>query len=473
MSRIGAPLGAFDLRLTNLLRNLSRQVEQNTLRLTTGKRINSAADDPSGLVFVSLQRAELVGVESGLANVRNARSLVDSADAALMEAVTHVTNIRGLALESADGTLSDAQLNANQDEIDAALDAIDRLAGTSFGGRRLLDGSQGFVVSGVDSGEVRSLEVIDRATQLESQSIDVNVTVDASQAALTYAGAAGALVDDTATISVTGNRGSVSIAVTDGEALTAARDRINEQTAVTGVSASVSGNNLVFTSVDYGSDATVAIAATTGTFAVTGGNGDGTAEGVDVEATVNGTPVTGNGLELSYRSSALKFDLELDPSFTTGSLGLISVSGDALSFQISSSPGQPALLSLPSILSASLGGALGRLSDLRTGGANSLLSGNAANAFAIADDAFSQLLTHQTRVGAFSRTTLDSAESVLSTLEENLTASIENVENVDEARESALLARNQLLAENAISALTISANFNRNILSFVQRIAFG
>jgi flagellin len=473
MSRIGASLGTFDLRLTNLLRNLSRQVEQSTLRLATGKRINSAADDPAGLVFVNLQKAELVGVEQGLSNVRSAQSLVDSADGALIEAVTHLTNIRALALESADGTLSDEQLNANQDELDAAIDAIDRLAGTSFAGNRLLDGSQGFVVTGVDPNKVRTLTVIDRATQLDSQTIAVNVTVDASQAVLTYAGAAGALVDDTATISVSGSRGSVSVDVTDGEALTAARDRINEHTAVTGVSASVSGNNLVFTSVNYGSDATLAVAATTGTFTVTGGNGDGTAEGVDAQATINGTTVSGDRLELRYRSSSLDFDLELNPSFTTGSLGTISVSGQALSFQIAPSPGQPAVLSLPNIQSSALGGALGRLSDIRTGGSSSVLSGNAADAFSIADDAFSQLLTYQTRVGAFSRTTLNSAESVLSTLEENLTAAIDAVEKVDEARESALLARNHLLAENAISALAISADLNDNLLRLLQRIAYG
>jgi flagellin len=472
MPRIGASVRAFDLRLSNLLNNLSRQVEQSTLRLATGKRINSAADDPAGLVFVNQQRSELVGVERGISNVRSSRYLVDSADAALSETVTHLANIRALALESADGTLSTAQRNANQDEIDAALDAIDRLAGTSYGGRRLLDGSQGFTVTGVDPTKIDSLNVIDRATQLDSQAISVNVTVAAEQATLTYEGASGALIDDTATISIAGNGGAASFSFVDGEQLSAARDRINAQTAVTGVTARVVGDDLQFTSVDYGTAASLRITPTSGTFAITGGDGAGYALGVNSEALINGAHIVGDGLDLLYRSNALDFDLSLNPTFTTGSLGNISVSGQALSFQLGSSPSTPAVLSLPSILTSTLGGAAGRLSSLRTGGANSVLSGNAAAAFSIASDSFDQLLTYQARVGSFSRTTLDSAEAVLNTLEVNLNDAIDSVEKVDEARETALLARNQLLADNAIAALAISADLDANLLAFVQRIAF-
>ena len=57
--RINTSLRAFELRIINQIDRLGKAIEQNNLRLSTLKRINSAADDPAGLVFVSSQRAEL------------------------------------------------------------------------------------------------------------------------------------------------------------------------------------------------------------------------------------------------------------------------------------------------------------------------------------------------------------------------------------------------------------------------------
>ena len=82
MSRIGATLGGFDLRIIRQMNLINQAINQNTLRLATGKRINSAADDPAGLLAVNLHRAELASVQSASVNIQKANSLVDTADAA-------------------------------------------------------------------------------------------------------------------------------------------------------------------------------------------------------------------------------------------------------------------------------------------------------------------------------------------------------------------------------------------------------
>ena len=471
MSRIGATLGGFDLRIIRQMNLINQAINQNTLRLATGKRINSAADDPADLVAVNLHRAELASVQSASVNIQKANLLVDTADAALTELLTNLNTIRTKALEAVGGTLTQAQLDANQAEVDTAIKAINALTATTFGGKRLLDGSQDFILSGLDFSEVRQLSVLDRNTSAASQTISVNVTVAAQGAQLTHTGSGGQIQND-ATFSLTGVNGAVTISVSQNELLTDVRDRINQQTSTTGVVASVSGDDLLLTSKDFGNNATAAVQVTSGTFAVTGGNGDGTANGVDAQATINGTAQTADGLKFRHRSQTLDFDLEFDPNFGTGSVNTITVSGNALSFKIDAAHGAPAVLSLPSVHSARLGGVSGRLYEVATGGGKSLLD-DPATAVNIADEAISQITLLQARTGAFSKQILDSSLNVLSAQETNLTDSISNIEDADVALETALLVRNQLLADNAAAALAISANHNASILPLLQKIAFG
>jgi flagellin len=319
---------------------------------------------------------------------------------------------------------------------------------------------------------VRAVRVFGRNTTSASQTLSINVTVAAEQAQLNYAGKPGALAQADAELRITGAAGSVSFEVAEDEALTAVRDRVNAESYATGVTASVSGDNLVLEGADYGSDATIAIEVTSGAFALTGGNGDGTAAGVDAVANVNGTSVIGDGLALRYRSSSLDADIELDPDGGTGALDPITVSADGLSFQISPLPASSVSLGLPSIHSANLGGLAGALSQVASGGGVSLLDGDYSTLIRIVDQAQSQVLATRSRVGAFSSYTLDSAENTLDAAAENLTEAIERVEDADIAMETALLARHQLLADNAATALVIVGNQNRAFLQMLQQIAF-
>jgi flagellin-like hook-associated protein FlgL len=470
--RIHTTLRASELRIINQIDRLGKAIEQNNLRLSTLKRINSAADDPAGLVFVSARRAELTDVQALLGNVERAGSIVDFADSVLAEVSTHLNTIRTAALDAAGGTLTQAELQANQDQVDAAVEAINLLSRSVFGGRRLLDGSHDYLVSGVNTAEVRAVRVYDRNTATASQTLSINVTVAAEQAQLNYAGKPGGLVQADAEFTITGTAGSVAFDVAEDESLTDVRDRINDESYATGVTASVSGDNLVLESADYGSDATIAVEVTSGAFAVTGGNGDGTAAGVDAVANVNGTSVTGDGLALRYRSSSLDADIQLDPGAGTGALDSITVTGEGLSFQFSPLATKPVSLGLPGIHSANLGGLSGALAQVASGGGTSLMDGDFATLIRIVDEAQSQVLVTQARLGAFSNYTLDSAENTLDAAAVNLSDAIELVEDADIATETALLARHQLLADNAATALIISGNQSQAFLQMLQRIAF-
>ena len=120
-------------------RALSKSLE----RLSSGLRINRAADDPAGLAISERQRAQIAGLNQAIENAERATSLVQTAEASLDEVNTILVHMRELCIDSANVGVNDANaLAANQAEIDNALDTLDRIAlYTQFGTKNLLDGS--------------------------------------------------------------------------------------------------------------------------------------------------------------------------------------------------------------------------------------------------------------------------------------------------------------------------------------------
>jgi flagellin len=124
-------------------------LQTSLTRLSTGLRINTGADDPSGLIASQSLGSNITDVNAAISNSQQANELIATADSALSQVSSLLNDISGLVAQSANtGALSSDQITANQQQIDASLDAIDRIAQTtSFGGRHLLDGSLGFITT--------------------------------------------------------------------------------------------------------------------------------------------------------------------------------------------------------------------------------------------------------------------------------------------------------------------------------------
>ena len=154
--------------------------------MSTGLRINSGKDDPAGLIASENLRADIVSVKKGISNSERANQVIATADSALGQVSSLLNDIRGLVTESANtGALSDAQLSANQLQLDSSLEALNRIANTTeFQGRRLLDGSLNFTTTaGTNFAKISDLN-IDQANlgATGSVSVDINITAAATQA---------------------------------------------------------------------------------------------------------------------------------------------------------------------------------------------------------------------------------------------------------------------------------------------------
>jgi len=148
--RIGNGPSGLDLTAQFSLLNALSQLSQSSVRLSTMKRVNSGADDPAGLIAIENLRAEITAINKAGDNAARAAATVRVADSALDEVSNLMNTLRGNMVSAAGGGLSDAELEALQIENNAALDAINRIGNTtSFGGRRLLDGTAGSQAEGL------------------------------------------------------------------------------------------------------------------------------------------------------------------------------------------------------------------------------------------------------------------------------------------------------------------------------------
>lgn len=110
-------------------------------RLSSGSRINSAADDAAGLQISNRMTAQIQGLNQGVRNANDGISVLQTAEGALDETTNSLQRIRQLAVQSNNGVNSAADKTALKEEIDALKTEIDRISSdTEFNGVALLDG---------------------------------------------------------------------------------------------------------------------------------------------------------------------------------------------------------------------------------------------------------------------------------------------------------------------------------------------
>ena len=111
-------------------------------RLSSGKRINSAADDAAGMAVAAKLRADVQSLNQAVRNANDAVSLVNTYDGASAEVESILVRMRELAVQTANGTYENADRDLAQKEIDALALEIDRIAqNTTFNKQKIADAS--------------------------------------------------------------------------------------------------------------------------------------------------------------------------------------------------------------------------------------------------------------------------------------------------------------------------------------------
>jgi flagellin len=321
----------------NAYRNLSTNnmsLGKSLEKLSSGFRINRAADDAAGLVISQNLRSQVSGLRQATRNAQDGISVVQTAEGALNEVHTILGRMRDLSVQAANTGTNDADArNAAQAEINALTAEVNRISDkTAFGGQNLLDGSYGKT-----AGTLSAFDADGSVTVAAADTIDVTVTggsgtVSVALSAGTFTGANAAASIESAIKSAligTGdavdaaaaNNVSVSFeAIGAGGAFTVSNGSAAAITIADGTGTPLADNTLAGLAGAVG-----AATGTGGTFQIGANSGDTVTVGIaDMDATTLGVGALDVTSEAGSAAAITALDTAIQTVSTTrGDLGAL------------------------------------------------------------------------------------------------------------------------------------------------------
>lgn len=499
-------------------RNLQRSqtdLQVRLQRLSTGLRLNRGADDPAGLIVSERLRSEIAGIDQGIKNSERASGVIATAEGALAEVSDLLNSIKALVVEAANsGAISQEGKEANQVQIDSAIESITRIANsTSFAGLKLLDGSLSYLTSGIDGNAISfsKINAVSFGTR-DVIPVDVQVINSAQQASLYMSTSllpgiapAGGIIPDKVSLEIAGPEGVQLLEFASGVTLNAILAGINGVSDNTGIRAEFvtpgdATSGLRFYSTNFGKSAFVSVQrlGNAGAFFSTFRQAETDPEpldwttatlidaqrdvGRDVTAIVNGAVASGDGLTVSVRTRALDIELFLTQDFAQtvpGTPTVFTITGGGALYQLGPQvkSSLQSNIGIQSLADSRLRGTLVTLPDgsielqflnsLKSGGTNDLLTGNFIAASKVLESAINEVAVLRGRLGAFDRNILQTNVRSLGATLENVTAAYSNIRDADFAKETSELTRAQVLTQAGTTVLATANSNIQNVLTLL------
>lgn len=459
------------------------KMQGSITRLSTGLRINSAADDPAGLIISEGLRSQIRGLNQAIRNSQDAVNMSRTAESALDEVSRLLLSLRAITVQSANTAVMDAnQLAANQSQIRATIASINRIAEqTSWGTKKLLNGASGATASITQTNLATSLYL---GSEFNGEIVrSGNVTMTRVQAATQTT--TGSLATTFATSATAVNPGTfvlngVTFTSGPGETVGSLLAKINAQSHITNVTAThTAGGGVTFTATKFGSNFPIQYLETTNI--LNGGAGSVPAVGANavftVTAPVEPSPSTASetftggqgagidGLTLTSPSgNRLVLTASGNATAATTTIGALDVG--TLKFQIGANPDQAASFSIPSIYANRLGTTA--VAGQSIASLDVTTQSGATDAMKIVDDAVRQVAFLRGELGSFQKNFLESAVRSLGVAEENMTASESAIRDADMAQEMTEYTKIQILRESGMSVLAQANRAPQSVLQLLR-----
>ncbi len=508
------------LKANNQLFKTNSTLDSSLEKLSSGYRINSAADDSAGLAISEKMRTQISGLDQASRNASDGISVIQTAEGALVEVESMLQRMRELAVQSANGIYTESDRKAVQAEINELQKEINRISDTTeFNTMTLLDGK-------IDRKSYSSNVNVDLVSLSDTVAVGdykINITQDARQAVMigdeaVFNGAGSAATE---TVNAT-QEGSVNI---NGETIKVAAeetlDEVFKKLRDAGDTVGVSvfaiaggglapsttqnldlagytsaiwdkGNRLGFVSREYGSDQRVEVYCDNPNLAKLLGLSPTKVltRGYDAKATLDYTTnfdntatvsIRGNRMVISDRND-FEMIVEIEPGTVktqfnddavddlpadvdgitnvgTPTSSVISVlDAGPMDLQIGANAGQTMSVRIPKVNSDTLG-----ISKINIGTAD-----GASAAVTILDDAINAVSAIRSKLGAY-QNRLEHSISNLDTTSENMTESLSRISDVDMAEEMANYTQKNVLAQAGTSMLAQANQRPSSILSLLQQ----
>lgn len=470
----------------NALRNVGMtgmELGRSITKLSTGLRITSAADDPAGLIISENFRAQISGIDQAVRNNQDAVNYAKTAEGALDEVNRLLRDARTLAVAAGNtGTLSSAQIQANQNQLNSIITSVSRIAEqTQFGTKKLLDGSAGVsgsVLSAANVGNVYFGGNFNNAAITTNSLVTVTVTTAATRASLTgsVTFAAATTTVSAGTFSINGRSFTTTATMTAQDVV----NMINNASSSTGVSADfTAGGGITLTSTRFGSIGNFSLSDANG---VINAAGTSTATGVDAIAnvTIDTNGSTAGGLATVTFTGGRNGQNGLFLSDTTGNNLTLTEAGNATTaaftaanlnvgfaqFQVGANANQTVNLSLGNFAASELGKNI--VGNLNLSNVDITTASGATDALKVIDAAISEIARSRGEIGSFQRNVIESNIRSLGVARENLSDTESSIRDADIAAEMTTFSKLQILQQSGLSVLAQANAGPQAVLSLLK-----
>ena len=445
----------FSLNAQRNLNTTQSSLQTSLQRLSSGLRVNSAKDDAAGLAIAERFTAQIRGLNQAIRNSNDGISFSQTAEGALSTATNALQRIRELAVQSANDTNSSTDRQALNNEVQQLVAEINRISNsTQFNGQNILDGTSSTLVFqvGANQNQTISVDGVDaRGAILGARtSVSGSFTQTEIDAAVAAGGGAGDLVIQGIAVDFS----NLSAGATTNQIV----NQINQQTALTGVQASVN------TTLQTGDIAIAAASAATinGVQVTTGADAAGTVDNINALSAQTGVTATVSGaaIQLSNTDGAA---ISISGADLNGGTAQTFQAGITLAGEV----GQAYTATTATLTSAQGDELAATQVDNTVNGTNVLSQTSSTDALLTVDLALQQINTLRSELGAV-QTRFESTISNLQITVENLTAARSRIQDADFAAETANLTRSQILQQAGLAIVAQANSLPQNVLSLLQ-----
>ncbi|MBI3992162.1 MAG: flagellin [Candidatus Lambdaproteobacteria bacterium] len=466
------------------LLNNDKSLTKSLEKLSSGMKINRAADGPASLIISEQLRAQISGLNQAVDNSETAVSMVQTTESALTEVSNLLVGIRQLAIHAANEGVNDVNmLEADQLELDNALNTIDRITNNAqFGVKKLLDGSTG--ANGVGIGEgveflgaspdtrpspIEGFEV--RVFQLGTQAVKAG-TVEFTQD----------MVNNGEEITIAEGGKTVSFKAEPTDSVDQAIGKLRNEIKENGLNLELirhDDGSLELKHNEFGGSAKFSVASSTaGLLSSESRVMESAVPGQDIQGSIGGEVATGkgrvltggkgtkvDGLQIRYTGDILT---ERDAGEGADAAGRVGVFQNSLIFQIGGNPGQKTSVSLVNTNTRVLGRGVQNESGFKSLRDLDLRNAiGAESAIRLADAAINDVTRTRAELGAFQKNTLESNLRQLRINVEEMTNAESIIRDADMAKEVTEYTRNGIMVQSATAMLAQANQMPKTVLTLL------
>lgn len=426
----------------NTLNKNSSALSKSLQKVSSGMKINSAADDASGYAISERMRVQIRSLDQANSNTQNGSSMMKVAEGAVSSTVDILKTLKEKVINAANDTNTDSDRQTIQKELDQSIDQIDDNANITFNGKYLVDGSH-------------NNKVTTTCTALTNESLSSSTATGSTMTALKSRTGESLNIHSTDNVTVSYVKQGKTFSTTFSLGTCTLDNVVNSlSTAKNGTETGSAVLSLSGTSSLIGKD-------TAGNSVYTADNGNA----ITLTASGTGTDnqVSGFTISISNNAGAINKSANASLDAFSESIRAQNTSEDnAITLQVGTKANQAIKVGLTDMRSTALGL---KGTDGKTLNVSTQTKANAA--VNVLDNAIQKALDQQTTIGSV-ESRLDYTSSNLTTASENVQSSESTIRDADMAKEMTEYTKNNVLLQAAQSMLSQANQNSSSVLSLLK-----